>query len=113
MEETLDRVRAGEADPPCLVCGGIVKSATISFGQQLDPDVLDRAAFACSGTPLLIVIGSTLGVYPAAGLVPLAVRNGATLVIVNNQETPYDDLADVVLREPIGEVVPALVMSSG
>ncbi|HUR78295.1 MAG TPA: Sir2 family NAD-dependent protein deacetylase [Acidimicrobiales bacterium] len=109
MQETLDRVRAGEKDPPCFKCGGILKSATISFGQQLDPDVLDRAAFACSAAPLVIVIGSTLGVYPAAGLVPLAVRNGATLVIVNNQETPYDDLADVVLRDPIGEVVPALV----
>jgi NAD-dependent deacetylase len=109
MEETLDRVRAGEEDPPCLVCGGIVKSATISFGQQLDPDVLDHAAEVCGATPLLIVIGSTLGVYPAAGLVPLAVRAGATLVIVNNQETPYDDLADVVLRDPIGDVVPAFV----
>jgi NAD-dependent deacetylase len=113
MEDTLDRVRAGEEDPPCLVCGGIVKSATISFGQQLDPDVLDQAAFVCGQTPLLIVIGSTLGVYPAAGLVPLAVRAGATLVIINDQETPYDDLADVVLRDPIGDVVPALVNSSG
>jgi NAD-dependent deacetylase len=109
MPETLDRVRAGEKDPPCLVCGGILKSATISFGENLDPEVLDRAAFACSGTPLLIVIGSTLGVYPAAGLVPLAVRNGASLVIVNNQETPYDELADVVFREQIGDVVPAFV----
>jgi NAD-dependent deacetylase len=113
MEETVQRVRDGEEDPPCLVCGGIVKSATISFGQQLDPDVLDRAATVCGATPLLIVIGSTLGVYPAAGLVPLAVRAGATLVIVNNQETPFDDLADVVLRDPIGEVVPALVNASG
>jgi NAD-dependent deacetylase len=112
MEETLDRVRAGEAEPPCLVCGGILKSATISFGQQLDPDVLDKAAMVCAATPLLIVIGSTLGVYPAAGLVPLAVRNGATLVIVNNQPTDYDDIAQVVLREPIGEVVPAFVTSA-
>lgn len=109
MNETLDRVRAGEADPPCLVCGGILKSATISFGQSLDEDVLDKAARVCAATPLVIVIGSTLGVYPAAGLVPLAVREGATLVIVNNQETPFDDIADVVLREPIGEVVPAFV----
>jgi NAD-dependent deacetylase len=113
IQDTLDRVRAGEADPPCLVCGGILKSATISFGQQLDPDVIDRAAAVASATPLLVVIGSTLGVYPAAGLVPLAVRGGATLVIVNNQETPYDDLADVVVRDPIGDVVPALVTASG
>ncbi len=112
MEDTIERVRAGEQDPPCLVCGGVLKAATISFGQQLDPDVLDQSAMVCGAAPLLIVIGSTLGVYPAAGLVPLAVRAGATLVIVNNQETPYDDLADVLLRDPIGEVVPALVSSS-
>ena len=111
MEATLDRVRAGEAEPPCLVCGGILKSATISFGQQLDPDVLDQSAAVCSATPLLIVIGTTLGVYPAAGLVPLAVRAGATLVIVNNQPTDFDDLADVVLRDPIGDVVPAFTTS--
>ncbi len=113
FDQALERVRAGDADPQCLVCGGILKSATISFGQQLDPDVIDRAARVCSATPLLIVIGSTLGVYPAAGLVPLAVRNGATLVIVNNQPTDYDDIADVVLREPIGEVVPGFVTTSG
>jgi NAD-dependent deacetylase len=111
MPETVERVRAGEDDPPCLVCGGMLKAATISFGQQLDPEVLDRAAFACSGTPLLIVIGSTLGVYPAAGLVPLAVRNGATLVIVNDQETGYDDLADIVFRDKIGDIVPAFATS--
>ncbi|MBA2609511.1 MAG: NAD-dependent deacetylase [Actinobacteria bacterium] len=109
MDETLDRVRADEADPPCLVCGGILKSATISFGQSLDPDVLDRAAQVCGNTPLLIVIGSTLGVYPAAGLVPLAVRGGATLVIVNDMATDYDELADVLVREPIGDVVPAFM----
>jgi NAD-dependent deacetylase len=91
------------------VCGGILKSATISFGQRLDPDVLDRSAAVCGATPLLIVIGSTLGVYPAAGLVPLAVRAGATLVIVNDMPTDYDDVADVVLRDPIGAVVPAFV----
>ena len=107
MEETLDRVRAGEAEPPCLVCGGILKSATISFGQQLDPDVLDKAAMVCASTPLLIVIGSTLGVYPAAGLVPLAVRNGATLVIVNNQPTDYDDIAQVVVRAATMRMAPA------
>ncbi len=110
--ETIARVRAGETDPPCLVCGGVLKSATISFGQQLDPDVLDKSAMACSATPLLIVVGSTLGVYPAAGLVPLASRNGASLVIINNQETPYDEIADVVIREPIGEIVPLLVSAT-
>ncbi len=112
IADTLERVRSGEADPPCRVCGGILKSATISFGQQLDPDVLDKAAEVCGATPLLIVVGSSLGVYPVAGLVPLAVRAGATLVIVNNDETPYDDIADVLLRDDIGDVVPAFVKSS-
>jgi NAD-dependent deacetylase len=73
--------------------------------------VLDRAAKVSAATPLMIVIGSTLGVYPAAGVVPLAVRNGATLVTVNNQETPFDDIADIVIRDPIGDVVPALAPS--
>ena len=109
MSDALDRVRAGEAEPPCLVCGGILKSATISFGQQLDPDVLDAAAAVCAAADLMLAIGSTLSVYPAAGLVPLAVRQGARLVIVNNEETPYDDLADAVIRDPIGQVLPTLV----
>jgi NAD-dependent deacetylase len=87
----------------------MLKAATISFGQQLVPEVIDQAAFVCSGCTVLIVIGSTLGVYPAAGLVPLAVRNGASLVIINNQPTDYDEIADVVMREQIGDVVPALV----
>lgn len=108
MGDTLERVRAGEADPPCLVCGGILKSATISFGQQLDPDVLDAAATVCAGAELLLAVGSTLSVYPAAGLVPLAVRQGARLVILNADETPYDHLADLVLHQPIGSVLPAL-----
>ena len=109
MEKALARVRAGEEDPPCRTCGGILKSATISFGQNLEPDVVERAERAALACDLMLVLGSTLGVYPAAGLVPVAVRSGADLVIVNEQPTAYDDVAEVVLRERIGTILPALV----
>ena len=113
MERALDRVRAGEEDPPCRSCGGILKSATISFGQTLEPDVVEAARRAALACDLMMAIGSTLGVNPAAALVPLAVRSGADLIIVNDQETPYDDLAEVVLRDRIGTVLPALVATLG
>jgi NAD-dependent deacetylase len=109
MGAVLDRVRAGEEDPACLRCGGILKSATISFGQNLDPDVLVRAERAARGCDLLLALGTSLSVYPAAALVPLAKRAGARLVIANAEPTPYDDLADAVLRSTLGELVPALV----
>jgi NAD-dependent deacetylase len=109
MGPVLDRVRAGEDDPACLSCGGILKSATISFGQALDRTTLVRAEAAALDCDLFLAIGSTLTVHPAAGLVPIAKRAGAALIIVNAEPTPYDDLADEVLREPIGEVLPALV----
>ena len=112
---TLDRVRAGEDDPRCLVveaggdaCGGILKSATISFGQSLVPADLQRAEAAAAACDLFLAVGSSLGVYPAAGLVPLAVRSGAALIVVNGEPTPFDDMADVVLDQPIGTVLPAL-----
>lgn len=109
MDETIERVRAGEDDPPCLVCGGILKSDTISFGQQLVPEVLARAEEVAAAADLLLAIGSTLQVYPAAGLVPLAKSAGARVVIVNRDPTPFDGLADAVLRGSISEVLPALV----
>ena len=108
MEEALARVRAGEADPPCRLCGGILKSDTISFGQALVPAVIDRAMAAASEADLLLAIGSTLQVYPAAGVVPLAKQNGARVVILNDQPTPFDPLADAVLRGAIGDVLPRL-----
>jgi NAD-dependent deacetylase len=108
MQLALDRVRAGEADPPCESCGGILKSATISFGQSLDPDVIDRAMRAAERADLLLAIGSSLQVYPIAGAVPIAKAAGARLVIVNAEPTPFDDIADAVLREPIGEILPLL-----
>ena len=109
MQETLDRVRAGEEDPPCRRCQGILKSATISFGQPLVPQVIQRALRAAETADLLLAIGSTLQVYPVAGAVPMAKEAGARVVIVNAEPTPFDDIADAVLREPIGVVLPALV----
>lgn len=109
MSEALDRVRKGEEDPPCLVCGGILKSATISFGQNLDPVVMAAAQDAAIDADALLAIGTTLGVYPVAGLVPLAKRQGADLVIVNGDPTPYDGIADAVVRGSISEVLPALI----
>ncbi|MBO0728735.1 MAG: NAD-dependent deacetylase [Acidimicrobiaceae bacterium] len=109
MDSVLERVRAGEADPACLCCGGTLKSATISFGQALDWQVLAAAEVAAASCDLMLAVGSTLQVHPAASFVPLAKRNGADVVIVNNQPTPYDELADAVVREPISEALPALV----
>jgi NAD-dependent deacetylase len=109
MSATLERVGAGEVDPPCLVCGGILKSATISFGQSLVPSDIRRAEEAASQCDLLMAVGSSLAVFPAAGLVPTAQRAGAGIVIVNAEPTGYDDLADVVVRVPIGQALPAIV----
>lgn len=109
MREALERVAAGETDPECLACGGILKSATISFGQSLDPEVLDRAKRAAQSCELMLVAGSSLTVHPAAGLVGLAASAGSSIVICNASETPYDAFANAVLRDPLGEVLPALV----
>jgi NAD-dependent deacetylase len=109
MDELLDRVRAGDDDPACEVCGGIIKSATISFGQSLDPQVIERAVAAAADCDVFIAIGTSLTVQPAAGLCEVAVRAGARLVIVNAQPTPYDDLADAVLRDSISDVLPRLL----
>jgi NAD-dependent deacetylase len=109
MSGTLERVRAGEDDPPCLACGGILKSATISFGQSLVPEDIARAERAAVACDLLVAVGSSLAVFPAAALVPTAHRSGAGIVIVNAEATGFDDLADVVVRMPIGEALPAIV----
>jgi NAD-dependent deacetylase len=109
MAEALARVRAGEDDPACGECGGILKSATVMFGQALDPDVFRRAVAAAEASDLFLAVGSTLTVEPAASLCGLAVEHGARLVIVNRDPTPYDVLADVTVREPIGQAIPDLV----
>jgi NAD-dependent deacetylase len=109
IERALDRVRAGEADPACRSCGGILKSATISFGQSLVMEDLQRAERAAQGCDLLLAIGTTLAVYPIAGVVPIAKSAGARIVILNAQPTEMDDLADAVLRGSISEILPRLV----
>jgi len=108
-DPTLERVRAGEDDPTCLECGGMLKSATISFGQSLVAEDLDRAFDAASACDLLLAVGSTLSVYPVAAMVPTAARAGARIVIVNAEPTDMDDVADVVVRASISEVLPRIV----
>lgn len=108
MPEVLDRVRAGEADPHCRACGGILKSDTISFGQALVPEVIDRAMAVAAEADLLLAVGSSLQVFPVAGVVPVASEAGARIVIVNNQPTAMDALADALLRGEIGELLPAV-----
>ena len=108
MGPVLDRVRAGEEDPACKECGGILKSATISFGQALIPEIIDRAMVAAERADLLLAVGSSLQVYPVAHMVPIARAARARVVIVNAEPTPYDEIADAVLRESIGAVLPRL-----
>jgi NAD-dependent deacetylase len=108
MEKALARVRAGEADPHCRDCGGILKSDTISFGQALVPEVIDRAMAAAAEADLLLAVGTTLQVQPVASMVPIAARAGAEVVIVNDQPTAMDSIADVVLRSKIGPVLAAV-----
>jgi NAD-dependent deacetylase len=109
MQRALDRVRAGEADPPCRSCGGILKSATISFGQNLVPTDLARAHQAAEQCDVFLAVGTSLTVYPVAHLPEVALAAGARLVILNAEPTPYDDHADAVFRDRIGDVLPGLV----
>ncbi len=113
MERALDRVRGGEDDPACGTCGGILKSATISFGQGLVAEDLLRSEHAARSCDLMIAIGTTLGVFPVAGVVPAAKDSGARVVILNAEPTEMDGLADAVLRGPIGALLPRLVAATG
>ncbi|MFF2572082.1 NAD-dependent deacetylase [Streptomyces sp. NPDC058084] len=107
--EALERVAAGEADPPCLQCGGILKTATVMFGQNLDPQVLGQAMSIAKATEVFIAVGTSLQVQPAASLASIAAEHGARLIIVNAEPTPYDPIADEIVREPIGTALPALL----
>jgi NAD-dependent deacetylase len=119
MAETLERVRAGDPDPSCLEChaagridgpgDGILKSDTISFGQALVPEVIDAALRAADECDLLLAVGSTLSVFPAANVVPRAKAAGARVVIVNGEPTRMDRYADALLLGQISELLPALV----
>ena len=102
-------MRKGELDPACFTCGGILKSATISFGQALVAADLRRADQAARGCDLLFAIGSSLKVFPIAGVVPVAKDADARVVIVNGEATEMDTLADAVLHGVLGELLPTLV----
>ena len=111
MKRALERVRAGEEDPPCRTCGGILKSATVHFGQQLDPTDIARAEAASRDCDLFLAIGSTLTVYPAAAFVPTALDAGARLVVINNDPTPFDRFAHAVIHDSISDVLPRIARS--
>lgn len=114
-EDVVQRVREGDADPRCdeLVdgrpCGGMLRATTILFEEALVPEVVQAAADAVEGADLLVAAGTLLTVHPAAGFVPFALANGVPVVIVNRDETPYDDLAQAVLRDDVQDVLPALL----
>jgi NAD-dependent deacetylase len=109
MEDALARVDAGEDDPPCLRCGSILKPATVMFGEHLDPVVLGDALAVTKACQVFIAVGSTLQVHPAAGLAGVAADQGARLIVVNAEPTPYDDRAAEIVREPIGTALPELL----
>lgn len=106
MTIALDRVRNGEADPACQRCGGILKSNTISFGQQLDPTVVAAAVAAARSADVFVVLGSSLTVQPAAGLCDVAVASGAALVVANAEPTPYDGIAATTVRSDLSHWLP-------
>jgi NAD-dependent deacetylase len=108
MESALERVRAGELDPACRKCGGILKSATISFGQELVAEDLERSEQAAATCDLALAVGSTLSVYPIANVIPLAKSAGARILIINGGPTEMDAVADVVLRGSISDLLPQL-----
>lgn len=108
MAAALARIDAGDPDPACTRCSGILKSATVMFGQPLDPAVFARAGQAAARCDLFLAVGSTLTVEPAASLCGAAAAMGAALVIVNRDPTPYDAMAAEVIRDPIGEAIPRI-----
>ncbi len=105
----LDRVRAGDPDPACERCGGVLKTATVFFGEALDPLDLSRSLDAAATCDVLVCVGTSLQVYPIASMVPTALAAGAALVVVNAEPTPFDDDAEAVVRGSISEVLPAIL----
>ena len=98
-----------QGDPPdCPACGGLIKTATVSFGQPMPEQEMERAQEVALGCDLFVVLGSSLVVYPAAGLPVLAKRHGARLAIVNREPTDLDDIADLVIRDDIAAVLDPL-----
>jgi NAD-dependent deacetylase len=112
IEPVLARVEAGDVDPRCDACGGILKPATVSFGQSLPRAVLEEAIGLARACDCLLAIGSSLQVQPAASLVEIAKRAGATVLILTRSATPYDALADARLDGALGSTLPALVAAA-
>ncbi len=108
-DEAVERVQSGEAAPRCRLCGGLLKPATVSFGQSMPQDVLRKAEEAAVSCEVFMAVGSSLVVHPAAGLPLLAKRGGARLIIINRTKTPLDEMADLVVNDEIGKVLPAMV----
>ena len=109
MDEAVDRIKAGEPAPNCRLCGGVLKAATVSFGQAMPEDVMREAETAALSCEVFLAVGSSLVVHPAAGLPLVAKQAGAKLIIVNRTETPLDDIADLVVNDEIGKVLPQMV----
>ena len=109
IERALARVRAGEDDPPCRSCGGLLKSATVSFGQSLVTEDLERAMAAAQDADAFLAVGTSLGVYPIAYAVDRALAAGVPVVIVNGEPTGYDDDAAAVVRASISDVLGGLL----
>ena len=109
MDEAVRRVEAGDPAPECDHCGGLLKPATVSFGQAMPEREMDLAVKACQDCDVFLAVGSSLVVYPAAALPELAKRNGAALIIINRTPTPMDGIADLVINDEIGKALPQLV----
>ena len=109
MADALDRVRAGEQDPPCPVCGGIMKSATIMFGQSLVAADLVRAEIAATEADVLLAVGTSLTVYPVAAMVQIALGAGRQVVIVNAEPTPFDAQASAVVQGSASLILPGIL----
>lgn len=109
MDEAIARVEGGDLAPECAACGGILKAATVSFGQAMPEREMARAVEAARRCEVFLAVGSSLVVHPAAGLPALAKRAGAKLILINRTVTPLDDVADLVLRDEIGRTLPELL----
>jgi NAD-dependent protein deacetylase/lipoamidase len=109
MDEIVKRVEEGDPAPECEMCGGLLKPATVSFGQAMPAREVELAVKACHDCDVFLAVGSSLVVYPAAALPEMAKQNGATLIIINRTPTPLDGIADLVINEEIGKTLPKLV----
>jgi NAD-dependent deacetylase len=109
MDEAVKRVEGGDHAPECDHCGGLLKPATISFGQAMPAREMQLAAEAAKDCDLFLAVGSSLVVYPAAALPELAKRYGAALIIINRTPTPMDAIADLVVNDEIGKTLPELI----